>query len=1857
MANIKLLEEILDTKRKNIFSELKDFSKNPDFEFKMNLAFGYGFTKEEAESLIEEISSGDKKHLPKIQIVKSDKINGANGAFDSKKNTAYYSEQFLEANADNPVAVKNLLWEELGHYIDNQLNKGADSKGDEGQIFANLVQGETISMPEISALKEQDDQWVNKQGETIELSAQYGDVTVDGNIADWTASDRLDFAPGTGQAGYQIYGKYTGDAYVFGFQTDTNTIGANTTLWLNTDQNTSTGYQIFGFAGGAEYNVNFDINGIPSLYTGGAGETLVSVIDYSYDPNNQIVEFAVPITQLEGLPQTVETLIDINNTVFLPGDYTNQKYTVSAPEVLPPRTDFSQKVGIVYSETTAQQFFDEKAYTQLFLSTQYQAMQAGIPFDILSENDVTDINNLVNYDTLIFPSFRNVPSDKVAAIEDTLLDAVYRYDIGLITAGDFLTNDQNNNPLPGNSYSRMRQLIDLQRVGGDGPVNGTLQATDITHPVMEGYTANETIRTYNNIFFNSYGEYDDGLPDSNQPAILADIVANGVDNKAVIATQTGGRNVHFATEGFMGDNNLLWEALEWSVLDEQPTARLNLSRDEGIFVSRNDMDQSQETFDVIDTNPGIYDALLPILEQWKNDYNFVGSYYINVGNNPPDQQTDWSISSPYYQEMLAMGNEIGTHSYTHPEDTNPLTPTQLEFEFNQSQFVIEQNLGIDVVGAAIPGAPEGFQVSQELKKYLDYVSGGYSGVGAGYPGAFGLPFEGEDFVYLAPNMKFDFSLVQFEGKTATQAEAIWKQEYNDIANHAGMPIFHWPWHDYGPTNWQTNPPNAAPGYTEEMFTNLIAKAYSEGAEFVTAADLSERIKTFEKAKVFTESTGNTITAKVEEATNTSVGSFGLNVEKGQKIQSVNNWYAYDQDTVFLPKNGGEFTINLGNTPLDVTRIIDLPMRAELISVTGNGQNLNYTFTGAGTVKLDLKIPQGQEVVTTGADSTTLNGDILEMVFNNDSQHTASISFAEIPQDQPPTVANPIANITVDEDAANQTIDLTNVFDDIDNDNNLIVKTVKTNSNTGLVTTNISGNTLTLDYLENQFGTADITVEATSNGQKVTDTFTVNVNSVDDAPTVVNPISDVSVAENAANTTLDLGNVFDDIDNDNADITKTVFANSNNGLVQTSINGNILTLDYLDNQSGTAEITVRGVSNGKIVDETFTVTVDSVDAPPTVANPIANITVDEDAANQTIDLTNVFDDIDNDNNLIVKTVKTNSNTGLVTTNISGNTLTLDYLENQFGTADITVEATSNNQKVTDTFTVNVNSVDDAPTIVNPISDVSVAENAANTTLDLGNVFDDIDNDNAEITKTVFANSNNGLVQTSINGNILTLDYLDNQSGTAEITIRGTSNGQTVDETFSVTVNSVAPPDPVNKTFDFTGNSGSDGADGNIRSFNAGDISVKTSAFSRSEQGNWEQAFLGSFSGGLGVTDSSEGNGSNDLNLVDNVYQQNYVLFEFSEKVVVDRAFLDSVVNDSDITYWVGTKNNPFNNHNILNDNFLNSLDLKQDNDVDSSSSRWADINTGEVSGNVLVIAASTSDVTPEDRFNIKNLEVQQVATEPPNPGNVINGTGGNDDIKGTVNNDEINGLGGDDKIEGKEGNDILNGGEGKDELKGDDGNDTLNGDAGDDKLDGQDGNDTLNGGEGQDELKGGKQDDLLNGDAGDDKLDGQDGNDTLNGGEGQDELKGNKGDDLLNGDAGNDSLYGGEDNDILIGVDPNSTQAGLGEIDVLVGEKNKDRFVLGDSNQTYYNDDTYYWFSSRLNQGLNDYALIADFKRGDDIIQLHGKASDYRLETKYSLNRETGIAIFLNTPGKDELIAIVQGEKTLNLTDDQAFSFV
>jgi ELWxxDGT repeat protein len=115
--------------------------------------------------------------------------------------------------------------------------------------------------------------------------------------------------------------------------------------------------------------------------------------------------------------------------------------------------------------------------------------------------------------------------------------------------------------------------------------------------------------------------------------------------------------------------------------------------------------------------------------------------------------------------------------------------------------------------------------------------------------------------------------------------------------------------------------------------------------------------------------------------------------------------------------------------------------------------------------------------------------------------------------------------------------------------------------------------------------------------------TLIVDPVNDAPVVASPLADVQVLEDAPATVLDLSALFDDVDRaTNGDtLTLTLAGNTNPSLLAATVDNARLTLTYLADQSGTAEVTVRAMDAGGLwCEETLTVTV--IDVAETWQNP-------------------------------------------------------------------------------------------------------------------------------------------------------------------------------------------------------------------------------------------------------------------------------------------------------------------------------------------------------------------------------------------------------------------------------------------------------------------------------------------------------------------------------------------------------------------------------------------------------------------------------------------------------------------------------
>ena len=146
-VNSELLN--LDTGLKLATEKLASFAGNSDFSDAMAIAFGEVGASSSALELLDDLAEGKVN----IEIISGTKLPFS-GAFGN--NTVFLSEEFLSSNSNNTQAIAEVIIEEFGHYLDFHLNP-IDSEGDEGEIFAHLVQGLPLSEEQLINLKTEDD--------------------------------------------------------------------------------------------------------------------------------------------------------------------------------------------------------------------------------------------------------------------------------------------------------------------------------------------------------------------------------------------------------------------------------------------------------------------------------------------------------------------------------------------------------------------------------------------------------------------------------------------------------------------------------------------------------------------------------------------------------------------------------------------------------------------------------------------------------------------------------------------------------------------------------------------------------------------------------------------------------------------------------------------------------------------------------------------------------------------------------------------------------------------------------------------------------------------------------------------------------------------------------------------------------------------------------------------------------------------------------------------------------------------------------------------------------------------------------------------------------------------------------------------------------------------------------------------------------------------------------------------------------------------------------------------------------------------------------------------------------------------
>jgi large repetitive protein len=478
---------------------------------------------------------------------------------------------------------------------------------------------------------------------------------------------------------------------------------------------------------------------------------------------------------------------------------------------------------------------------------------------------------------------------------------------------------------------------------------------------------------------------------------------------------------------------------------------------------------------------------------------------------------------------------------------------------------------------------------------------------------------------------------------------------------------------------------------------------------------------------------------------------------------------------------------------------------------------------------------GTAIITVTVTDGGLDNDLGTPGDNLTATDTFTVTVNDV--DDPPTldaIADPAA---INEDAPVQTVNLSGISAGAGETATLVVTAVSGNpalipNPTVTYTSPNATGSLSYTPVANTSGSAVITVTVSDGGATPTPrTFTVVVNDVNDAPTFT-PGGNQTITEDASAQTVSsfLGTVSAGPNEAGQIVTVTVNNVSTPALfsVQPAISATgVLTYTPAPEQFGVATVTYTvsdngGTANGGIDSvgpQSFTITISAVNDPPTlnaIADPAAIL---EDTAQQTVNLSGIGTGSSGESAQPLQITAASGNTALIpnpaVTYVSPNaTGSLDYtpVANAFGTAVITVTvtdggldndlvSTGDNGTLMRTFTVNVTSVNDAPSFTKG-GDQTVSEDAgAQTVNPWATSVSAGPGEGAQTVSFEITNNTNPSLFASgpsvSSVGVLSYTPAANQNGSATITLRimddgGTANGginASATQTFTITVNPV------------------------------------------------------------------------------------------------------------------------------------------------------------------------------------------------------------------------------------------------------------------------------------------------------------------------------------------------------------------------------------------------------------------------------------------------------------------------------------
>ena len=359
----------------------------------------------------------------------------------------------------------------------------------------------------------------------------------------------------------------------------------------------------------------------------------------------------------------------------------------------------------------------------------------------------------------------------------------------------------------------------------------------------------------------------------------------------------------------------------------------------------------------------------------------------------------------------------------------------------------------------------------------------------------------------------------------------------------------------------------------------------------------------------------------------------------------------------------------------------------------------------------------------------------------------------------PTVAAPLADQSSDEDQPWSFTVPAGTFVDVDTGLGLSATLADGSALPGWLSFNLATRTFSGTPPQDFNGALDIRVTATDGTASVSDTFTLTVNAVNDAPVAVADTGFVT-NEDVVLTITAASLLANDTDADHDTLTIQSVQGAVNGTVALDINGDVVFTPIAD-YNGPASFTYTVLDgNGGTSTTEVDLTIDPVNNAPTVAAPLADQSSDEDQPWSFAAPAGTFDDADGDALTFSATQADGSALpGWLSFDAPSRTFSGTPPQDFHGALAIRLTASDGSASVSDTFTLTINAVNDAPVAVADTGFVT-NEDVAQTITAASLLANDTDAENDTLTIQSVQGAVNGTVALDINGDVVftpTADY--------------------------------------------------------------------------------------------------------------------------------------------------------------------------------------------------------------------------------------------------------------------------------------------------------------------------------------------------------------------------------------------------------------------------------------------------------------------------------------------------------------------